>query len=207
VHVEVQTGTPGEQELAAKNLGRRPWETGVDIEGGWDAHRALLRTRAPFREVLMWRDFDDGSRRFISVSGEPVFDARGRFAGYRGVGRDITLQKRGEQLLHLEHAVTRSLAQAAGAVEGAKAALQAICESEGWECGELWRIDESGAALRRFADWTSPGAAERYAIADEGFGTRPLPEVRGDLELKQAVTMAAEAGRKYINVASESLGG
>jgi protocatechuate 4,5-dioxygenase beta chain len=27
------------------------------------------------------------------------------------------------------------------------------------------------------------GAAERYAIADEGFGTRPLPEVRGDLAL------------------------
>ena len=24
------------------------------------------------------------------------------------------------------------------------------------------------------------GAAERYAIADEGFGTRPLPEIRGD---------------------------
>ena len=34
-----------------------------------------------------------------------------------------------------------------------------------------------------------------------------LARVRGDLELKQAVTMAAEAGRKYINVASESLGG
>ena len=27
------------------------------------------------------------------------------------------------------------------------------------------------------------GVAERYAIADEGFGTRPLPEVRGDAEL------------------------
>jgi protocatechuate 4,5-dioxygenase beta chain len=26
------------------------------------------------------------------------------------------------------------------------------------------------------------GAAERYAIADEGFGTRPLPEIRGDAE-------------------------
>jgi hypothetical protein len=35
----------------------------------------------------------------------------------------------------------------------------------------------------------------------------PHPPLRGDLELKQAVTMAAEAGRKYINVASESLGG
>ena len=27
------------------------------------------------------------------------------------------------------------------------------------------------------------GIAERYGIADEGFGTRPLPEVRGDAEL------------------------
>ena len=34
-----------------------------------------------------------------------------------------------------------------------------------------------------------------------------LARVRGDHELKPAVTMAAEAGRKYINVASESLGG
>ncbi len=30
--------------------------------------------------------------------------------------------------------------------------------------------------------------------------------VRGELDLKAAVTLAAEAGRKYINVASESLG-
>lgn len=34
-----------------------------------------------------------------------------------------------------------------------------------------------------------------------------LARVRGDLDMKQAATMAAEAGRKYINVASESLGG
>ena len=34
-----------------------------------------------------------------------------------------------------------------------------------------------------------------------------LARVRSDMELKQAVTLAAEAGRKYINVASESLGG
>jgi PTS system mannose-specific IIA component len=34
-----------------------------------------------------------------------------------------------------------------------------------------------------------------------------LARVRNDLDLKPAVTTAAEAGRKYINVASESLGG
>ncbi|MEQ1902066.1 MAG: PTS sugar transporter subunit IIA [Devosia sp.] len=34
-----------------------------------------------------------------------------------------------------------------------------------------------------------------------------LARVRADMGIKQAVTIAAEAGRKYINVASESLGG
>ena len=33
-----------------------------------------------------------------------------------------------------------------------------------------------------------------------------LARVRGELDLKAAVSLAAEAGRKYINVASESLG-
>jgi PTS system mannose-specific IIA component len=34
-----------------------------------------------------------------------------------------------------------------------------------------------------------------------------LARVRGDLDIRAAVSTAAEAGRKYINVASESLGG
>ncbi|MFY8030642.1 MAG: PTS sugar transporter subunit IIA [Devosia sp.] len=34
-----------------------------------------------------------------------------------------------------------------------------------------------------------------------------LARVRGDLDIKAAVSMAAEAGRKYINVASDTLGG
>jgi PTS system mannose-specific IIA component len=34
-----------------------------------------------------------------------------------------------------------------------------------------------------------------------------LARVRNDLDIKAAVATAAEAGRKYINVASESLGG
>lgn len=34
-----------------------------------------------------------------------------------------------------------------------------------------------------------------------------LARVRGDLDIKAAVTQAADAGRKYINVASDTLGG
>lgn len=173
--VDVQTGTPGEQELARNILGKRRWETGIDVEGGWAAHRALLKARAPFREVLMWRDFDDGSRRYVSVSGEPVFDARGRFTGYRGVGRDVTEQKRGEQLLRLQHTVTRRLAEAPSGAEGCEAALHAICESENWDCGELWRLDEAAGALRRFVHWSLPGAAagQKYAEASGRFAFLP----------------------------------
>ncbi|HEX6321767.1 MAG TPA: PAS domain S-box protein [Burkholderiales bacterium] len=175
VRVQVQPGTPGEEALASKNLGRRPWETGVSVEGGWDAHRALLRRRAPFREVLMWRDLDDGSRRYISVSGEPTFDARGRFTGYRGVGRDITRQKRDEQLLRLQHTVTRRLAEAAGPADGVQGALRAICETEGWDCGELWRSDAAGEVMRRFAAWAVPGVApaERFLEMSGGHEFRP----------------------------------
>ena len=34
---------------------------------------------------------------YISVSGEPIFDADGSFKGYRGVGRDVTHQRLAEQ--------------------------------------------------------------------------------------------------------------
>ena len=35
--VDVQIGAPGEQELARQILGRTRWETGIHVEGGWDA--------------------------------------------------------------------------------------------------------------------------------------------------------------------------
>ena len=39
----------------------------------------------------------DGGRRYVSVSGIPVFDETGRFIGYRGVCRHITERKRAEK--------------------------------------------------------------------------------------------------------------
>jgi len=44
----------------------------------------------------------------------PVFDAGGAFRGYLGAGRDITSQKRAQQLLMLENAVMSCLAGAGG---------------------------------------------------------------------------------------------
>src|SRR2546428_4936100 len=109
--VQVRSGDPVEQALAEAIIGKKRWETGIAIEGGWDEHRALLEARAPFRDVLMWRELEDGSRRYVLASGEPVFDAKGNFTGYSGVGRDVTAQKRVERLLRLEHRITPSPAE------------------------------------------------------------------------------------------------
>src|SRR5688500_11561560 len=156
--VEVRNDDRAEQERAQQLVGKMRWETGIEIEGGWDAHRAMLEARAPFRDVLMWRTFPDGARRYVSVSGEPVFDAKGRFLGYRGIGRDVSKQKRIQQLLKLDHAVTLRLAESANAREALSGALQATCDMLAWDCSELWLPDEDGDVLRRYAHWAAPAA-------------------------------------------------
>jgi diguanylate cyclase (GGDEF)-like protein/PAS domain S-box-containing protein len=76
-------------------LGKRAKETGLEIEHEIQFD-TLLRAQAPFRDVHMQRTPKDGKRRYLCISGEPVFDEAGRFSGYRGVGRDITYQKQAE---------------------------------------------------------------------------------------------------------------
>ena len=56
----------------------------------WDAHKADLAARRPFRDFRWERLAIDGKRRYMSSSGDPVFDDAGNFLGYRGTGRDIT---------------------------------------------------------------------------------------------------------------------
>jgi protocatechuate 4,5-dioxygenase beta chain len=47
------------------------------------------------------------------------------------------------------------------------------------------------------------GVAERYAIADEGFGTRPLPEVPGDADLSIHLTESLIADEFDLTVCQE----
>ena len=56
----------------------------------WDAHKADLAARRPFRDFRWERIRIDGKRRYMSTSGDPVFDDAGKFIGYRGTGRDVT---------------------------------------------------------------------------------------------------------------------
>src|SRR5439155_21540792 len=61
---------------------------------------------------------------------------------------DVAERKRDEQLLRLEHTVTRCLAEADGLEAALRAAIRAICETENWECGRYLRVDERAGGLR-----------------------------------------------------------
>ena len=164
--IEAHNRTPVEQARLDEVIGKRRWETGFEAEDGWDAHRKVVEARKPFRDLVTWRTLADGSRLYASVSGEPVFDAKKRFKGYRGIGREITRQKRAEQLLRLEHRVTRFLADVPGVPEALRAALRAICETEGWECGLFWKLEPAGGLMRRAAHWAMPGVPEAGEFAE-----------------------------------------
>jgi diguanylate cyclase (GGDEF)-like protein/PAS domain S-box-containing protein len=143
----------GDKDLQRRLIGIRRWESGLEVEGGWEQHRAVLDARKPFHDLLMWRRSPDGSVRYISVSGEPVFSADGSFTGYHGVGRDVTAQKRAEQMLKLEHEVASALASAKDIAAGMKAVIRAVCEAEGWNAGRYYVVDEASGGLRFQDGW------------------------------------------------------
>ena len=82
-------------------IGKTRWEVPYlepDAEA-WRKHRETLEAHLPFRDFELARPAADGGKRYISVSGLPVFDKAGRFIGYRGVARHITERKRAEEAL------------------------------------------------------------------------------------------------------------
>ena len=83
-------------------IGKRRWDVAADVASEpehWREHMAALERREPFRDFVYQVRRVDGTLGFVSISGKPVWDAEGRFAGYRGVARDITERQRTEEAL------------------------------------------------------------------------------------------------------------
>ncbi|HYY61471.1 MAG TPA: PAS domain S-box protein, partial [Burkholderiales bacterium] len=160
----------------ASYLGRRRWDhPALNLsEADWARHRGQLERHEPFRDFEMQRSAPGGGTRWLTISGEPVFDAEGRFRGYRGIGRDITEQKRAEQRLRLEHAVTRVLAESDSVSSALQGVLRAICETEGWDCGRYFQVDEASGLMRMHEVWsTGTPAAERFIALSRQLALKP----------------------------------
>ncbi|HVY05201.1 MAG TPA: EAL domain-containing protein [Burkholderiales bacterium] len=92
---EADTGT--NLNMSTLGLTRRQLP-GIDLESAdWNAHEETCRARQPFRDFVYRRITPDGAAHWIRTSGEPWYDSRGTFRGYRGVGTEITQQRRADQ--------------------------------------------------------------------------------------------------------------
>ncbi len=86
------------------------------LSSSWAEHRAVLAAHQPFRDLECRRVAPDGTIRYLSVSGAPIFDEQGRFQGYQGVGRNITERKRIEEELRSRQEMLALAQQSARAV-------------------------------------------------------------------------------------------
>lgn len=93
-------------------IGRTHWEMGAGIPlEAWSEHRCLLDARKPFRDFEYATHSAAGDERWISISGEPTFDAQGRFSGYQGTARDQTPQRRAENILRNQKEVLHDMVE------------------------------------------------------------------------------------------------
>jgi diguanylate cyclase (GGDEF)-like protein/PAS domain S-box-containing protein len=81
-----------------KMIGHTRWEgeAGNGDEGARRVHDEAVSNRKPFRDLVLGGQTMDAGN-VVSVSGAPWFDRDGRFRGYRGIARDITLQQQAER--------------------------------------------------------------------------------------------------------------
>lgn len=88
-------------------------------------------------------------------------------------GVTLPRKERDDSLLRLEHAVARELADADDAGAALKAVIQALCETEGWEYGRYWQVDEPAGVLRFAASWSLGGSAiaARMAASEDAVFT------------------------------------
>ena len=121
---------------AEQVLGLHRWDLPIRLSPReWAAHRALLDAHQPFRDFEYQVQGEGGpdDMRWLSISGEPKFDCKGRFTGYSGVGKNITERRKAEEELkrhrtHLQELVAEQTADLLSAKRAAERANQAKSE-------------------------------------------------------------------------------
>jgi PAS domain S-box-containing protein len=98
----------------ANLMGRARWDFAQPEQAEfWRQHRETLNRCEPFRDFTYRLKPASGPEHVVCVSGKPLFDAAGRFRGYRGCGRMITDQMRQQELLRASEQRVRDYADTA----------------------------------------------------------------------------------------------
>jgi PAS domain S-box-containing protein len=117
-------------------IGKALWDLSIDnlSAADWQTHRNQLDWRVIFRDLEIRRVDRAGKERYLSLSGEPIFDDRNQFKGYRGVTRDITERKMAEALTQEPHRFARSILDALGTPIGVLDQMGVVISSN-----QAWR--------------------------------------------------------------------
>lgn len=97
-------------------LGKTRWELpALNVDSAtWQHHRNELLAHRSFQNFLISRLDLDGHTRWYLDSGEPWFNTAGKFAGYRGISRDITETKVAQDKLTQNDNRLRDLLESTG---------------------------------------------------------------------------------------------
>jgi PAS domain S-box-containing protein len=141
-----------------------------------DKIRCALEMGQPVAaELINYRK--DGSEFEVALSLVPVANEKGYHTHWIALQRDITERKRSEQRLQAQYTTARTLAESATLEEATPKILQAICDSLGWDVGELWSINPQTNALDCVKIWCQPSvkipefeAATRKITFSRGIG-------------------------------------
>ncbi|HUO66549.1 MAG TPA: EAL domain-containing protein, partial [Gammaproteobacteria bacterium] len=131
-----------------------------------EKQRIAVEAREVFRNITYRIDSASNGARYFGFSGQPVFDQRRRFKGYRGIAVDVTQQMRAERLTQLEHTVSRLLAEADDVKAGIGAVVEAMCASEQWTAGNFWTVEET-RTLRHLVAWTPADLGPQSVLAED----------------------------------------
>jgi PAS domain S-box-containing protein len=98
-------------QSATTTLGKQPWlhPESLPYADDWAVVKEAMENQRAYRDVRVRAEYADGQRVHWSTSGRPVYDAMGKFVGYRGASSDITAQVTAETALKQRDVETRAI--------------------------------------------------------------------------------------------------
>ncbi len=171
----------------------------------WRDHFARLERREPFANFEYATRTKEGSFKYISLSGLPVFGADEAFLGYRGTGSDVTEQRQAEDARRESEEKYRSV------FERTDVALSQVRISDGGiieanhRAAEVLGYRDAEEMKREFVaerHWADPSQRERLladVMAKGSVGDREVEFIRRDgSQGWQRVSVTSFPDRDYL---------
>lgn len=141
-----------------------------------DYYRRLWKTilaGKTFRAEVINRK-KNGELFYYDQTISPLKDSLGRITHFISTGKDVTERKRAEQEIRLLLQMTQTIAEAEDFDSALVIVLRALCESAGWDFGEVWILSDDGKRLEPGSPYyCKVGDLESFRSISRGFTFAP----------------------------------